>query len=47
MPQKAVTFVDKPETSDQFFKGAFRHPIGIPDEIFPEGPWRDLADKSE
>lgn len=45
VPQKAITFVDNPETGDQFFRGAFRHPIGIPGEIFPEGPWRDLANK--
>lgn len=45
VPQKAVTFLDKPETSDQFFRGAFRHAIGIPDDIFPKGPWRNLAKK--
>ena len=45
VPQKAITFMDKPETGDQFITGAFRHAIGIPDDIFPKGPWRDLAKK--
>jgi len=43
VPQQAITFLDDPETGDQFFKGAFRHSIGIPDDVFPKGPWRDLA----
>lgn len=42
VPHKAITFVDKPGTSDQFFD-SFRHYIGIPDEIFPSGPWRNLS----
>jgi SET domain len=43
IPHEAFLFVDVPETGDQFVKGAFRHYIGIPDEIFPRGPWRNLA----
>ena len=43
VPHKAIIFMDMPETSDQFFKGSFRHVIGIPDDIFPKGAWRDLA----
>lgn len=42
VPHKAIVFVDKPLTSDQFVKEAFRHEIGIPDDIFPKGPWRNL-----
>jgi hypothetical protein len=42
VPHVAITFVDKPDTGDQWVtKNAFRHNIGIPDEIFPQGPWRD------
>ncbi|KAG7362963.1 SET methyltransferase domain containing protein [Nitzschia inconspicua] len=47
VPHKAVVFVDNPGTSDQHFLG-FRHYIGIPDEIFPQGPWRNAnSDKDE
>jgi hypothetical protein len=42
IPHSAFTFVDAPETSDQFTPAAFRHFIGIPDEIFPQGPWRNV-----
>lgn len=41
VPQKAIVFVDRPGTSDQHIDNAFRHYIGIPDELFPQGPWRD------
>ena len=40
VPHAAIVFVDAPYTSDIHHEGAFRHPIGIPDEIFPQ-PWRD------
>uniref|UniRef100_A0A7S1D0D5 SET domain-containing protein n=1 Tax=Cyclophora tenuis TaxID=216820 RepID=A0A7S1D0D5_CYCTE len=43
VPHKAITFIDAAGKSDQFFQGAFRHYIGIPDDIFPQGSWRDLA----
>ena len=42
VPHDALVFLDKPGTSDQFQSNAFRHYIGIPDEIFPRGPWRNL-----
>ena len=42
VPHDALLFVDKPGTSDQFTPNAFRHYIGIPDEIFPKGPWRNI-----
>jgi len=41
VPHSAILFVDKPGTSDQFTENAFRHYIGIPDEIFPKA-WRNL-----
>jgi hypothetical protein len=43
VPQKAIVFVDKPGTGDQFHPMGFRHYIGIPDDIFPQGKWRDAA----
>jgi SET domain len=46
VPHKAIVFVDKPGTSDQHFVG-FRHYIGIPDDIFPQGPWRNSIAKDE
>lgn len=42
VPHKAIFFVDKPGTSDQHVGHAFRHYIGIPNDIFPQGPWRNL-----
>lgn len=42
VPHGAFVFVDAPETSDQFVEGSFRHYIGIPDDVFPQGPWRNL-----
>ena len=35
-PREAFRFVDAPYTSDTFLPHAFRHPMIIPDEIFPE-----------
>jgi hypothetical protein len=43
VPHTAIVFVDKPETGDQHLLNSFRHYIGIPDEIFPQGPWRNAA----
>lgn len=42
VPHEAIVFVDSPGTSDQYAEFLFRHPIGIPDDIFPQGPWRNL-----
>jgi hypothetical protein len=39
VPRHAIRFVDKPYTSDQHLKGAFRHPIALPDQLFPD-QWR-------
>jgi len=41
IPHRALFFVDEPETGDQFVPTAFRHYIGIPDEVFPKGAWRN------
>jgi hypothetical protein len=42
VPHKAIVFLDKPETGDQHVPSSFRHWIGIPDDVFPQGPWRNL-----
>ena len=47
VPHEAFVFVDAPGTSDQFVTGAFRHCIGIPDDIFPTGPWRNLVSREQ
>ena len=43
VPHSMIVFVDMPRTSDQFVPQAFRHEIGIPDDVFPRGPWRNLV----
>ena len=40
VPRDAFVFVDRPYTSDMMLPNAFRHEIGIPDDIFPEA-WRN------
>jgi hypothetical protein len=35
-------FFVKPFAADQHLPGAFRHPLGIRDELFPEH-WKNLA----
>lgn len=42
IPHGALLFVDEPEMGDQFVENPFRHFIGIPDDIFPQGAWRNL-----
>ena len=37
-----IKFLNKPYKSDMYWEGAFRHPIEIPDSIFPP-LWKDLA----
>lgn len=41
IPRQAFHFVDLPYTSDIFLPNAFRHHIGIADELFPHA-WRNL-----
>ena len=44
VPGDAIIFVDAPGQSDQWStEKPFRHYIGIPDDVFPTGPWRNLA----
>jgi hypothetical protein len=40
VPRHAITFCDKPYTTDMHLPNAFRFPIMIPDEIFPNA-WRN------
>lgn len=42
LPASELEFINRPFRSDMHWKGAFRHAIKIPDEIFPL-QWRDLA----
>ena len=41
MPRTSMEFVDRSYISDQHLKNGFRHPIQIPDEIFPQN-WKNL-----
>lgn len=43
VPHAAITFANLPYTSDIHHKDAFRHPVGVPDVIFPQA-WRDRRD---
>lgn len=42
IPRMAIRFTDRPYTSDMFLKQAFRHPIGIPDQLFPPA-WMNFS----
>ena len=42
VPRHAIRFSDKPYTTDQHLDNAFRHEIGLGDDVFPLA-WRDLA----
>ena len=41
LPEAALTFISRPFRSDMHWSGAFRHPIKIPDAVFP-AHWKDL-----
>lgn len=41
VPRQALTYYDKPYTTDTFLPNAFRHDIRIPDDLFPLA-WRNL-----
>jgi len=40
-PREAFRFIDRPYTSDMFLPNAFRHPILVPDNMWPEY-WENL-----
>jgi hypothetical protein len=42
VPRLAIRFVDVPYSTDMFAPNAFRHSIGIPDDMFPSA-WRNKA----
>lgn len=44
MPRRAIEVFDEAYSSPDFYRGAFRHEIGIPDALIPDA-WRDLKDK--
>lgn len=39
VPRNCMKWFDKPESTDMHLPNAFRYPIGIPDDIFPDA-WR-------
>lgn len=41
LPQVALRFIDRPYSTDLWLPHAFRQPIGLPDDIFPEA-WRNV-----
>ena len=41
VPREAIKFVGVKYSNDVFLKNAFRHAIGIPDEIFPD-KWNNV-----
>lgn len=47
VPHKAIVFMDKPGTSDSFIAQSFRHSIQIPDDVYPQGPWRNVIEDDE
>lgn len=46
IPRFAIEFIDREYHSDQHLINSFRHPIHIPDSIFPE-IWKNLAPKAK
>lgn len=42
IPRQAFRFSDAAYTTDQHLENAFRHLVGVPDDIWPEG-WMDLS----
>jgi hypothetical protein len=46
MPSEAITLIDLPYTSDEHIEGAFRHEIGVPDELFPPN-WLDIPKEAK
>lgn len=46
VPSQAFAFSDLPYSLDMFLPNAFRHPIGIPDKLFPDA-WRNLKEAEQ
>mmetsp|Transcript_5727 Transcript_5727/g.8727 ORF Transcript_5727/g.8727 Transcript_5727/m.8727 type:complete len:653 (-) Transcript_5727:597-2555(-) len=46
IPHNAVWYIDAPYRSDQHNSDAFRHTIGIPEDIWPEA-WLNIFDRSD
>jgi hypothetical protein len=46
IPRSAMRFTDKAGTTDPHLPSAFRHDIGLGDDLFPE-TWMDLMDTNE
>ena len=42
LPRRAIRVVDRPYTSNQYLRTAFRHEAHLPDAMVPDN-WRDLA----
>jgi hypothetical protein len=42
VPKNAILILDRPYQTPQLLRGAFRHEIGLPDDVFPDA-WKDLA----
>ena len=40
MPREAIIFVNKPHSTDAWIDHAFRHPIGLPEDMVPQ-VWKD------
>mmetsp|Transcript_9926 Transcript_9926/g.19585 ORF Transcript_9926/g.19585 Transcript_9926/m.19585 type:complete len:843 (+) Transcript_9926:186-2714(+) len=40
MPREGITFVNKPHSTDSWIDHAFRHPIGLPEDMVPQ-VWKD------
>jgi hypothetical protein len=43
VPRRAIRFVEIPYMDDEHLKGAFRHPLGFPDELVPEA-WKNAPE---
>ena len=46
LPRHAIQIVDRPYTSNQYLRKAFRHEAHLPDDMVPEN-WRDLVPVEE
>ena len=47
VPRHSMAFVDVPFSTDLHLRNAFRHPIGIPDDIFPPQWTNKLLEESD